>query len=153
MKEPFSSKIKRWGFNFFPAYRRTGGRLAYLDSNWSRVDLKLPLNWKTKNYVGTTFGGSMFGAVDPIYMIMLIKRLGPEYSVWDKSARINFKKPGKGTLYATCKILDDELNTIRQILETESTTERTYHIELKNDDSEVCAIIDKTIHIRRKNDD
>jgi len=150
MQEPFSTKIKRWGFNLFPAYRRTGGRLTYLDPDWRRVDLKLPLNWKTKNYVGTIFGGSMFGAVDPIYMILLIKRLGPEYRVWDKSAAIRFQKPGTGTMYASCRISDEELDTIRQILETEPATKRTYQIELKNSDGEICAIVTKTIHIRRK---
>ena len=35
-------------------------------------------------------------AVDPIYMLMLLKILGPEYIVWDKSANIRFRKPGKG---------------------------------------------------------
>jgi hypothetical protein len=38
------------------------------------------------------YGGSMYGAADPIYMLMLIKALGPEYVVWDKAASLHFKK-------------------------------------------------------------
>ena len=33
-------------------------------------------SWRTRNYVGTIFGGSMYSAVDPIYMV---RRLGKDY--------------------------------------------------------------------------
>jgi hypothetical protein len=48
--------------------------------------VKLPLWWRTRNVVGTIFGGSIYAAVDPFYMLMLIKVLGREYVVWDKAA-------------------------------------------------------------------
>jgi hypothetical protein len=38
----------------------------------------MPLSWRTRNYVGTIFGGSMNSAVDPIYMVILIRRLGKD---------------------------------------------------------------------------
>lgn len=56
----------------------------------------MPESWRTRNYVGTIFGGSLYGALDPI-MIMLIKLLGPEYEVWDKAASIRFRRPGRST--------------------------------------------------------
>ena len=98
-----------WKFNLFPAYRGTGGRLVYIADDWSEVRIRLRLTWRTRNYVGTLFGGSLYGAVDPLYMVMLMHRLGPEYVVWDKSASIRFRRPGRGTLYATFRIDDDEL--------------------------------------------
>jgi acyl-coenzyme A thioesterase PaaI-like protein len=52
-------------------------RVTYIAADWREVRIQLPLNWRTRNYVGTIFGGSLYGAVDPIYMIMLIKALGP----------------------------------------------------------------------------
>lgn len=94
MVESLRTKISRWGFNFFPAYRGTGARITYIASDWREVRIKLPLNWRTRNYVGTIYGGSMYGAADPIYMLMLIKVLGSDYVVWDKAASIRFKKPG-----------------------------------------------------------
>ena len=71
----------RWGFNFFPAYRGTGARVTYISGDFREVRVELPLNWRTRNYVGTIFGGSVYGAVDPHYMIMLIKILGKGYVV------------------------------------------------------------------------
>ena len=84
MPESLRTRLERWGFNLFPAYRGTGGRITYIADDHREVRIELPLSWRTRNYVGTIFGGSMYAVVDPVYMIILIKTLGPGYIVWDK---------------------------------------------------------------------
>jgi Domain of unknown function (DUF4442) len=150
MSESFKTRMMRWGFNFFPVYRRTGGRLTYISADWHEVHIKLPLNWKTKNYVGTIYGGSMYGAVDPIYMVMFIKLLGSGYIVWDKAASIQFKNPGRATLYAKFKIEDQELAAIREELKTKEKLDRVYRIELADKEGTICAIVEKTVHFKKK---
>jgi hypothetical protein len=150
MPESFKIKAIRWGFNFFPAYRGTGARVTYIAGDWREVRIKLPLSWKTRNYVGTIYGGSMYGAVDPIYMVMLINILGPEYVVWDKAASIRFKKPGISTLYTKFVIADEEIHTIKTALESSPSVERIYHIELADAEGVVHAFVEKTIYIRKK---
>jgi len=140
----------RWGFNFFPAFRGTGARVTYMSGDFREVHVKLPLNRRTRNYVGTIFGGSLYGAVDPHYMIMLIKILGPDYIVWDKAATIRFKKPGRGTLYARFVIAEEEVETIRRRLQTEHSIDRVYRVDLTDADGVVHAEVDKTVYIRRK---
>jgi acyl-coenzyme A thioesterase PaaI-like protein len=143
--------MMRWAFNFYPAYRGTGGRVTYIAADWSEVRVKVPLNWRTRNYVGTIYGGSMYGAVDPFYMVMLIKRLGPEYIVWDKAATLRFKKPGRGTLTARFVVADEELRAIEQALANgEPSVDRVYVVELADADGEVCATVEKMVYIRRK---
>jgi len=110
----------------------------------------LPLSWMTRNYIGTVFGGSMFAATDPIYMLMLIKSLGPEYIVIDKAASIRFKKLGKETLYVRCVLTQTELDDIKALLETQSKIDRSYTIELTTLSGEVCASIERTVNVRRK---
>ena len=107
MPEGLKTRLFRYGFNIFPAYRGTGGRVTYISDDWMNVRIRLPLNWRTRNYVGTIYGGSISGSIDPIYRLMLMKILGPGYTVWDKAASIRFKKPGRETLYAEF-VLDDE---------------------------------------------
>src|SRR5215213_3909974 len=119
MPESLRSRLTRVAFNFFPAYRGTGARIAYIADDWREVRIRLPLGLRTRNYVGTIFGGSMYGAVDPIHMVMLIRNLGPGYVVWDKSASIRFRRPGRSTLYARFVIEQAELDEIRAALETE----------------------------------
>lgn len=142
----------RWGFNWFPAYRGTGARITYIARDWREVRIRLPLNWRTRNYVGTIFGGSMYGAVDPIYMVMLIKILGPNYVVWDKAASIAFRKPGKGTLFATFRLSEQEIELIRSASMRHPSIERVYRIELVDAEDGVCATVEKTVYIRKKQD-
>jgi acyl-coenzyme A thioesterase PaaI-like protein len=150
MGESFRTKVRRWGFNFFPAYRRTGGRLTYLADDLKTIKVEIPLNAKTRNYVGTIFGGSMYGAVDPIYMVMFIQLLGPDYIVWDKAAAIQFKRPGTSTLRAEFSVTDEELDSIRNELEKRDKIDRIYSVDLLDRDNNVCATVEKTIHFRRK---
>jgi hypothetical protein len=126
--------MMRWKFNFFPAYRGTGARVTYIAGDFREVRIKLPLNWRTRNYVGTIYGGSMYGAVDPIYMVMLIKLLGRDYIVWDKAALIRFKKPGRATLYARITMDDGELETIQSLLERQPKVDRIYQLQLTDRD-------------------
>jgi acyl-coenzyme A thioesterase PaaI-like protein len=145
-----SNKLRCWSFYVFACYRGTGGRPSFIAEDWSEVRLSLPLSWRTRNYVGTIFGGSIYSAVDPIYMVMLIHRLGKDYIVWDKSASIQFKKPGRESLHARFIVDDEELATIRAALETQRSIDRNYSIELKDSAGNVCATVEKLIYIRRR---
>jgi len=130
--------------------RGTGARITYIASDWREVRLEIPLSRRTRNYVGTIYGGSMYGAVDPIYMVMLIRLLGPEYIVWDKRASIAFKRPGRSTLYAQFHIVEEETQTIRAALQSSRSVDRTYTIDLVDGSGAVHATIEKIIYIRRK---
>ncbi len=150
MPESWKTRLNRWGFNFFPAYRGTGGRVEYIAGDWREIRIRLPLNWRTRNYVGTIFGGSLYGAVDPLYMIMLIRNLGDEYVVWDKAAVIRFKRPGRETLRAVFTVTEEEIAAIKTELATQKSLDRIYTVELKNDADKVHAIVEKTLYIARK---
>ena len=150
MAESLKRKIERFLYNIYPAIRGTGGRVTYISDDYREMKVKLPLNWRTRNKVGTTFGGSMYGAVDPFYMIMMMKILGDEYVVWDRSAKIRFKRPGRETLYADFHITEEETDEILEVLETRKSTNRDYVIELRNAAGEVHAIIDKELYIAKK---
>ena len=150
MPESFKSRKFRWAFNFFPAYRGTGGRLVYVADDFREVRVKLPLNWRTRNYVGTIYGGSIYASIDPIYMLMLIHILGPEYTVWDKAAKIRFRKPGKDTLYVDFNLSHEEIDEIKRLAEDAKSVDRIYDLELKDKNGVVHAQIEKTLYIAKK---
>lgn len=153
MPESFKSRRARWGFNLFPAYRGTGGRVTYISGDFCEVKVKLPLSWRTRNYVGTIYGGSIYGAIDPIYMLMLINLLGPDYIVWDKAAGIRFKKPGKSTLYAEFRIDQHEIDEIKRLAAHVRSIDRIYNVELKDKNGVVHALIEKTLYIAKRGED
>lgn len=150
MPESFESRLARWKFNFFPAYRGTGGRVVYVAHDFREIRVKIPLSWRTRNYLGTIYGGSMYGAIDPIYMLMLIKVLGRDYVVWDKAAKIRFRKPGKTTLYGDFRLDDDEIDEIRRLAQDAASVDRVYELELKDKNGVVHAVIEKTLYISKK---
>jgi acyl-coenzyme A thioesterase PaaI-like protein len=149
MPESWRTRITRWGFNLFPAWRGTGARVTYIASDWREVRVRVPLSWRTRNYVGTIFGGSLYGAADPMYMIMLIRNLGPAYTVWDKAAFIRFRKPGRTTLFGRFVLEEAELREIRRLLETADSIDRVYVVELADAEGTIHATVEKTIYIRR----
>lgn len=148
--ESLTSFIQKWRLNFFPCYRGTGGRVSYIQADWKKIRVKLSLDWRTVNYVGTLFGGSLYGSVDPMYMLMLIRILGPEYIVWDKGANIRFLKPGRSTLYADFEISDEEIATIKQLLQHEKAIDRVYTVELVDKDGVLHAQVEKILYIRKR---
>jgi acyl-coenzyme A thioesterase PaaI-like protein len=150
MPESLASKIDRWKFNLFPAYRGSGARVVYIADDYREMRVKIPLSWRTRNYVGTIYGGSMYGGIDPIYMLMLIKNLGASYIVWDKAAKIRFKRPGRETLFADFLLTEEELNEIKTLLETQKSIDRIYNVELKDKNGKVCCLIEKTLYIAKK---
>jgi hypothetical protein len=149
MPESFRSRLLRWRFNLFPAYRGTGARITYVSADFSEVCVKLPLSWRTRNAVGTIFGGSMYGAVDPVYMIMLLRLLGSGYVVWDKAAEIRFLKPGRATLYATFRIGQAELEEIRAAA-AHGPIDRVLTVDLADESGVSHAHVIKTLYIRQK---
>lgn len=138
----------RLRLNWFPAYRGTGGRLTYVSEDFGEVRVRLPLNRRTRNLYGTTFGGSMYGAIDPIYTLMLHFGLGSGFVVWDKAAAIRFRRPGRSTLYATFVVDEAEREEIRR-LTRDGPVDRVYEVELVDADGVVHAACTKTVYVRR----
>lgn len=150
MAESWRTMVMRHGLNWWPCYRGTGARVTYIAADWREVRVTIPLSWRTRNYVRTIFGGSMFGGTDPLFMLMLIHALGEEYIVWDKAASIRFRRPGTQRLHAVFRIDEEELNTIRRLAAESRSVDRVYTVELVDTSGEVCAIVERTVYIRRK---
>lgn len=144
------TRLLRWRFNLFPAFRRTGGRVTYLAPDLRELHIALPLNWRTRNYVGTIYGGCMYGAVDGILMVMFINLLGRDYIVWDKSGRIRYRKPGRSTLTGRFVITQQDLDDVRHQLTQADRFEKEFRIDLVDEDGDVCAEVDKLLHFRSK---
>jgi len=148
MTESFKSRLTRVIFNYFSIFWSTGAKVTYLAADYKEVHLKLPLSWRTRNYVGTIFGGSMFASTDVLYFLLVVKNLGEGYIVWDKASCIRFKKPGKGTLYTKAVLSDEEIELMKTELLNTDKIDRVYFLDLIDETGDICASIEKTIHIQ-----
>lgn len=149
-----SPRLARVTFNLWPCIRGTGGRVEYIAPDWSELRVRLPLSWRTRNYVGTIFGGSIYAAVDPFLMLMLIERLGQGFVVWDKAATVRFRRPGTRTLRATFRLSDDDVAEIRAAVDAAGgALDRAWTIDLVDPDGEVCASVEKVIYVATREAD
>ncbi len=163
LKTDKKESLKSWWFrtlmNWYPMYFGTGGTIIFWAADSTEVHLRLRLNLWTYNYVGTIFGGNIFSASDPFYMLMLFRSLGPSFVVWDKSASIKFKKPARATLFAklevTCLVLED----IKTRVKEHGHTTYDFLIQWVDKAGEVhaeiqrhCYIADKEFYEKKKGD-
>lgn len=142
--------LLRLGLNWFPAYRATGARIVRVSDDLKRVVVRLPLQRNTKNGAGTLFGGSLYSATDPIYALLLALNLGPEFVVWDKSAAIRYRKPGREALTAEFMLDDAEVASIRDEIERNGACDRTFTTRFCDPAGVVHTEVDKTVYIACK---
>ncbi len=106
--------------------------------------------WYNSNYVKTHFGGSLYAMTDPFFMVMLIHNLGNGYVVWDKSANIDFIKPGRGTVAAKFVIDKEQIENI--IVKTADGQKYfpKFTVDIKDQTNNKVARVIKTLYIRKK---
>ena len=145
-----SAKGMRQLINIYGPYFGAGVKATYIDKDFRQAKVSLALRWYNKNYVGVHFGGSLYSMIDPFYMLLLMNNLGKDYIVWDKSADIEFIKPGTGTVSATFIITDDMLKEIKEKTANGDKFLPTYPVVIIDEQGEIVAKANKTLYIRRK---
>ena len=137
-------------FNLYPPYWGTGIFVKKISPDFREIIVQMKMSWYNRNYVNTHFGGSLYSMTDPFFMLMLIQILGKEYIVWDKTAYIDFIKPGRGTVTARFVIDQEQIEDI--IVKTADG--QKYLLEFTVDivdhaNNKVARVI-KTLYIRKK---
>ena len=137
----------KYGIQYLPMYRRTGGKVVTISPDFLKIDIVIPVNFKTKNYSGTLFGGSMLSATDPFYAIQLLQILGNDYVVWDKETKVKFKKPGKIKVYGRFEFEVYEIEAIKNEIQLHGKVDVKKEMKLYGTDDKVVAEIKKTMYV------
>ncbi len=140
----------RWLMNVWAPFLGAGIRVTRLTPDWKEVDVEMKLRFWNRNFVGTHYGGSLYSMTDPFFMLMLIENLGRDYIVWDKAATIRFRRPGNGTVRASFRLTAQQIEDIREALETQAKIEPTFTVEVKDEQGTVIATIEKLLHVKKK---
>jgi acyl-coenzyme A thioesterase PaaI-like protein len=136
--------------NFWPPFLGAGIRLRRLSPDFREADVELQQRFWNTNYVGVHFGGSLFSMTDAFYMLLLMENLGREYIVWDKSAMVRFRKPGRGTVRAEFRLSEAEIEDVRAAVAENGKCERKFLVKIVDSDGDVVAEVEKLIHVRSK---
>lgn len=136
--------------NFWPPFRGAGIRIVYVSPDYREIKVRMKLRWYNKNYVGTHFGGSLYAMTDPFYMMILINNLGRRYIVWDKAAKIEFLKPGRGTVHTHFAFSEPEIREIKRKADELGKYVFDRPVNVVDDSGEVIATVSKTLYVRKR---
>ena len=144
-----NSKLLKVGMNFWPPFLGAGIKVDNISADYKTASVSLKMGFFNKNVMGVHFGGSLFAMTDPFFMIMVQHNLGKEYTVWDKAAKIDFIKPGKGRVSAKFAVANEQIEEIKFSAAAGKKVFKDFTVEVKNQLGEVVACIVKTLYIRK----
>ncbi|MDC1175558.1 YiiD C-terminal domain-containing protein [Bacteriovoracaceae bacterium] len=136
--------------NIYPPYIGAGVKIKIVDEKKYELQVEMPLTKLNRNYMGTHFGGSLYSMIDPFYCLILIRKLGREYLVWDKSAQIDFKSPGKGRVKAHFCISDEQVKDIVDKVEEHGKFEPEFEVSILDENDKVVACAQKKLWVKKK---
>lgn len=134
----------------YPPYLGAGIRVRFEDGGFV---VRMGLHPWNRNVVGTQFGGSLYSMCDPFFMLLLMRALGPDFTVWDKAATIRFRRPGRGPVEARFFLPEDEIERVRRLALAGETVEPVYVAEVLADDGTRVAVVEKHLHVRHRPND
>ncbi|MEA1966834.1 MAG: DUF4442 domain-containing protein [Thermodesulfobacteriota bacterium] len=143
-------KLLKLGLNMYVPYIGAGIKVKHISKDWRKTHVSMKLRWFNKNIMKTHFGGSLYAMVDPHLMLMLMQVLGKDYQVWDKSADIDFVKPGKGTVQSILYISDDDLSKIKFNTNEGKKYFHRFNVEILDSQGDLIANVKKILYIKKK---
>ena len=135
--------------NWYPPYIGAGIRMEHVSQDFRRMRVSMKLRWYNRNARGVHFGGSLYAMVDPHLVLMLMGILGERYNIWDKSAVIDYIRPGRGKVTADFQITDQLLEDIERLTAGGGKYLPEFELPIIDESGETVALVRKTIYIRR----
>ena len=146
----FSARQLQKGMKWWPPFLGAGIRVRSISEDFREAVVELKLGRLNRNAVGTHFGGSLYAMTDPFFMIMLLRNLGSEYLVWDKSGSIEYVAPGRGIVSAHFRLTQERIDEIKVLAAPGEKIFPQFAVDVLDAGGEVVAKVQKTLYVRLK---
>ena len=143
-------KLLQYGMNLWPPFMGAGIKVEHIGKDYKTARVRLRMGLANRNIVGVHFGGSLFAMTDPFFMMLVQHQLGRSYVVWDRAAKIDFLKPGRGTVHAEFQVTEEQIKEILQSAASGEKVFKDFAVDVKDASGDVVAHIVKTLYIRKK---
>ena len=136
-------------FSLFLPFLLMRASLQEYNEDWSKVRIRLPLTWVSKNAAGNMFGGFQASLADPIPAMACLKKF-PDYRVATKKLEIDFIRVGNSDLMLHFDFSTEQEQQIRNELAEHGRATPCFDMVYVRADGKVCSKIRNTIAIRPK---
>ncbi|KAA8478520.1 uncharacterized protein DUF4442 [Arcticibacter tournemirensis] len=147
-----SERTLKWAMRFYPPLLFQRIWVERFQRDFRGVDVKIARSILNLNYNRSIFGGTIYAAADPFYAVLfhqILQKRGYKVQVWQKSAEIDYVKPGMSSLYFSARLDDAEISEACSSLDSDGKFVKSYTIEIKNKAGELCATVESTVYIRK----
>ncbi len=147
----WSARRMRWILKFFPPilFQRIVPTHISEDFLSARVRVKRSI-W-TRNLNGTTFGGTIYAAADPVFALMYwqaLARRGVATRSWLMAARAQYRKPATTSLAIDFVLTEADLDAAEEDLRRRGKSVRIHSVEARDEHGVVCAELELVTFLR-----
>jgi acyl-coenzyme A thioesterase PaaI-like protein len=152
-EQEFTPEAFRAGINQWPPFSGQRVSVTAIADDWTSVDVRMELQPDNANFFGTAWGGTLFSMLDPFLPILIERQLGEHesgvrYAVWDKSAEIDFVRPGTTAIHARVDVPAEVIEEIRTETNDGDKHLRWFEIPLLDEADQVVAVQRRQIYVR-----
>ena len=138
--------------NLFPPLLFNRIHIRRIEAGYLGCQLRINRSILTRNLNGTTFGGTIFSAADPIYAVLywqIFARRSESLQVWLKTANIRYRRPAHGTLTMSFQVAEEDVAEAQASLDGLGTALRMHTTEAVDPEGRVCAVVETEVYMRR----
>lgn len=147
----WSARKMRWVLRLFPPilFQRIVPVWFAEDFRAARVRVKRSL--LTRNLNGTTFGGTIYAAADPVFALMYwqaLARRGVATRSWLMAARAQYRKPAATGLVIDFTLSGADLDAAEEQLRRRGKAVCIHQVEARDEHGAVCAELELVTYLR-----
>ena len=105
----------------------------------------------TRNLNGTTFGGALYAAADPVFALLYwqaLARRGVAVRTWLLAARAQYRRPARSSVALDFELLPRDLDAAEEELRRRGKAVRVHAVEARDERGEVCAELELVTFLR-----
>ena len=146
-----SERQGRWMLNLYPPLLVQRIRVTEIGTGFRSAHVRIAKSVLTRNLHGTTFGGTIFSAADPMYAVMywqIFARLGLRVRTWLKLARIEYRRPAQTPLSLEFGLDDEDVEQAHAGLVRDGRFLRAHSTSAVDAAGRACAAIETEVYLR-----
>jgi hypothetical protein len=147
-----SARVLTWAMRLYPPFLFQRIWTKNFDRNYRGVSVKINHSLLNRNYNRSIFGGTLYSATDPFYVILfhqVLKRKGYNIKLWSRNATIDYIKPADCNLYFQIIIQEKDIDEAVQNLDEEGKFIKPFPVKITNRDGVLYAMVHTEIYIKR----
>lgn len=149
----WSPRRARWTLNLYPPFLANRIVVRRIAPDWRSLDLTVERSLLNRNLNGTTFGGSLSSAADPIHAVLFwqaLARRGQACRAWTKSLSVQFLRPAASRVSIRFEIPAEDVEEASAAVAAGKRFERSYVVSAIDEEGVSCTRQEIGVHVRGK---